>query len=172
MPNEYTSAKNDEILERRNQVWQLRVDGNTVREIATQLKVSVGTVHNDLTAVRAELDENNKFRAEAERAIGASRLDKVTKALLNSIANTPFDKDGNIDGSAIATVANAIARVEERRSKLLGLDAATKTELTGAEGGPLKIDARDALLNKLASLATSSDTEGQAASDTGTTESG
>lgn len=170
MPNEYTSAKNDEILERRNQVWQLRVDGNTVREIAAELKVSVGTVHNDLTAVRVELDEKNKFRAEVDRAIGASRLDKVTKALLNSIANTPFDKDGNIDGSAIATVANAIARVEERRSKLLGLDAATKTELTGAEGGPLQIDARNALLDKLAGLAAGDNTEGQAPSDTSATD--
>jgi len=170
MPNEYTSAKNDEILERRNQVWQLRVDGNTVREIAMQLKVSVGTVHNDLTAVRTELDENNKFRAESERAIGASRLDKVAKALLSSIANTPFDKDGNIDGGTIATVANAIARVEERRAKLLGLDAATKTELTGAEGGPLKIDARNALLDKLASLAAGDNTEGQATGDTSPTD--
>jgi DNA-binding CsgD family transcriptional regulator len=172
MHRDYAYTKDDEILSRRDKVWQMRVDGHTVREIADAIKMSVGTVHGDLNAVRAELDENNKFRAEAERAIGASRLDKVAKSLLNVIANTPFDKDGNIDGGTIATVANAIARVEERRAKLLGLDAATKTELTGAEGGPLKIDARDALLHKLASLATGADTEGPTTSDTGPTDAG
>lgn len=144
----------------------MRVDGNSVREIAAIVKVSVGTVHSDLAAVRAELDENNKYRAEAERAVGASRLDRVAKALLSAIAVAPVDKEGNLDASALATVANAVARVEERRAKLLGLDAATKTELTGAEGGPLKIDARDALLAKLSSLATGELTEGQVTTDT------
>lgn len=172
MNRDYSYTKDDEILARRNTVWQMRIDGHTVREIAAAIKMSVGTVNSDLHAVRAELDDGNKFKAEADRAIGAGRLDKVAKALLNAIATTAFDKDGNIDASSLASAANALARIEERRAKLLGLDAATKTELTGAEGGPLKIDARDALLNKLASLATSSDTEGQAASDTGATESG
>lgn len=155
-----SSVKTDEILGRRDEVWELRVNGDTVREIAAKLKVSVGTVHNDLSAVRAELDENNKYRAEAERAVGASRLDKVAKALLAAIAAPSFDKDGNLDAGALATVANAVARVEERRAKLLGLDAATKTELTGAEGGPLKVDARDHLLAKLSALATGEPSEG------------
>jgi len=167
MPTERpNTAKADEILDRRDHVWELRVDGNTVREIAARLKVSVGTIHSDLAAVRAELDENNKYRAEAERAVGASRLDRVAKALLGAIAVAPVDKEGNLDASALATVANAVARVEERRAKLLGLDAATKTELTGAEGGPLKVDARDLLLAKLSALTAGEATEGQAPADT------
>jgi hypothetical protein len=151
-----SSAKTDEILGRRDEVWELRVNGDTVREIATKLKVSVGTVHNDLAAVRAE----------AERAVGASRLDKVAKALLAAIAAPSFDEDGNLDAGALATIANAVARIEERRAKLLGLDAATKTELTGAEGGPLKVDARDHLLAKLSALAIGEPSEDQAPSDT------
>lgn len=170
MNRDYSDIKDDEILNRRNKVWEMRVNGYTVREIAAAVGMSVGCIHKDIAAVRAELDHENKYRAEAERAIGASRLDKVARALLTVVAAVPFDKDGNVDAGALATVANAVARVEERRAKLLGLDAATKTELTGADGGPLKIDARNALLDKLSRLATGDAPEGQASDDTPATD--
>ena len=159
-----TTAKHDEILDRRDNVWERRVKGETVREIAAAIKVSVGTVQSDLDAVRSELDENNKTRAEIERAVGASRLDKAARMLLSSV-------DATVDPGELSTLSNALARIEERRAKLLGLDAATKTELTGAEGGPLQIDARDALLHKLAGLAAGEATEEQASGDTDAAES-
>lgn len=162
-----TTAKQDEILDRRGQVWDMRVSGMTVREIAAELSCGVATVQRDLDAVREELDTLNKCRAETERAIGASRLDKVARALLKAADSVGYDDDGNPDGAALATVANAIARIEERRSKLLGLDAASKTELTGAEGGPIQVDARDDLLRKLSSLAARDNTEGETSGTAG-----
>jgi DNA-binding CsgD family transcriptional regulator len=160
-----TTAKHDEILDRRDDVWERRVKGDTVREIAAALSISVGTVQSDLDAVRAELDENNKTRAEIERAVGASRLDAAAKRLLQILdADVPIGEattEQLIDmASAIPAAINALARIEERRAKLLGLDAASKTELTGANGGPVQVeDAKRALLVKLSGLAAGGSTE-------------
>lgn len=151
-----TTVHDDQVLDRRSDVWERRVRGETVREIAKELGIGVGTVHADLEAVRAELDENSRCRAEIERSVGAGRLDKVSRKLMATV-------DLVDDPGELSTIANALARIEERRSKLLGLDAASKTELTGAEGGPLKVeDARNALLSKLSGLAASEPTEGEA----------
>ena len=132
----YTNVKTDEILDRRAKVWELRVNGGTVREIAAELGFSVGTIQNDLHAVREELDDLNSCRAETERAIGASRLDKVAKALLKTVDSIGYDADGNPDASALATTANAIARIEERRAKLLGLDRPYETIIHQTEASP------------------------------------
>jgi hypothetical protein len=148
-----TSAKQDEILDRQSKVWSMRVDGMTVREIAAELDCGVATVQRALDAVRAELDESTKFHAETDRAIAAERLDKVARKLIAGI--------DLVDVPELPSLANAIARIEERKAKLLGLDAASKTELTGAEGGPLQVDARNDLLRKLSSLAARDNTEGE-----------
>lgn len=149
-----TTVKTDEIRDRRNKVWTMRVDGMTVREIAEEVGRSIGTVQADLDAIRAELDESTKFHAETDRAIAAERLDKVARKLIAGI--------DLVDVPDLPSLANAIARIEERKARLLGLDAASKTELTGAEGGPLQVDARNDLLRKLSSLAASDNTEGEA----------
>jgi predicted transcriptional regulator len=159
-----STAKHDEILDRRAKVWEMRVGGMTVREIATDLGVGVATIQRDLDAVREELDESTKFHAETDRAIAAARLDKVARKLIAGIEM--------VDVPDLPSVANALAKIEDRRAKLLGLDAATKTELTGADGGPLKVDARDSLLRKLSSLAACEDTESEASSDNSATDAG
>jgi DNA-binding CsgD family transcriptional regulator len=173
-----TFADEDAILKRRDDVWKRRVKGDTIREIAKELGVSVGTVQSDLNAVRLELDHDNKVRAEIERSVGAGRLDAAAKKLL-AIINI---KDSELAGAepeqlislatAIPAAINALARIEERRAKLLGLDAPTKTEVSGADGGPLQVaDARNALLAKLSSLAAGESASGEAAEDTDTAES-
>lgn len=153
MKVEQGSAKQDEILDRQAKVWTLRVDGMTVREIAVELGIGVGTVHRCLDTVREELDESTRFHAETDRAIAAARLDRVARKLISGI--------DLVDVPDLPSLANAIARIEERKARLLGLDAASKTELTGAEGGPLQVDARDDLLRKLSSLAARDNTEGE-----------
>lgn len=37
--------------------------------------------------------------------------------------------------------AHARVRIEEREAKLLGLDAPTKSEVSGSQGGPITIEA-------------------------------
>lgn len=152
--------------------------GETVREIAKELGVSVGTVQSDLNAVRLELDHDNKVRAEIERSIGAGRLDAAAKKLLSILDLSGSEIDGASPdqlvsmATAIPAAINALARIEERRAKLLGLDAPAKSEITGADGGPLQVtDARNALLSKLTSLAAGETAEGETAEDTDSAES-
>lgn len=58
-------------------------------------------------------------------------------------------------------------RILERRAKLLGLDAAVKQEITGADGGPLVLeDARAALAARIAAIAPATDS-GAAPADSG-----
>jgi hypothetical protein len=43
------------------------------------------------------------------------------------------------DADEDARAAEVMAKLEERRAKLIGLDAPEKRELTGAEGGPIAV---------------------------------
>lgn len=136
-----TSAKKDEILERRSEVWDLRVKGRTVREISAMLGVSVGTVQSDLDAVRKELDADNSVRAEIERAVGASRLDAAALKLLSIINAEPDIETAGIEAlasmaNAIPSAINALARIEERRAKLLGLDRPYETVVHTTTASP------------------------------------
>lgn len=154
-----TSAKQDEILDRQGKVWAMRVDGMTVREIAAELDCGVATVQRALDAVRDELESLNSCRAETERAIGASRLDKVARALLKAADSIGYDDDGNPDSGALSTVANAIARIEERRSKLLGLDKPYETIIHQSEASPE--EARRLMAEKFGRTAKRQDDENQ-----------
>lgn len=123
------SAKQDEILARRKEVWALRLKGRQVREIAEQLKVGVGTVHRDLEAVRAELDDRVMQFAEVERAVGAARLDTIAFKIFNAIDEVVVPGD-------LPTLANALVRIEERRAKLLGLDKPYETIVHQTDASP------------------------------------
>lgn len=113
-------ADQDKILARRKDVWEQRLAGFTVREISAALKIGVATVHRDLEAVRLELDDRVMQLSEVERAIGAGRLDRAARSLMSTIELIE-------DPGQLSTVANALARIEERRSKLLGLDKPYET---------------------------------------------
>ncbi len=116
-----------EIELRRNRAIQLRVEGWSYREIAEELKVSVSTAFGDVESViernRQEANEN----AEKARRIALQRIDVAVRGLM------PDVRSGN------ARSAEVMAKLEERRAKLIGLDAPEKRELTGADGGPLAV---------------------------------
>jgi predicted nucleic acid-binding Zn-ribbon protein len=128
MAAEPRTAKKDEIADRRGDVWNRRVLGETVREIAASVGKSVGTVMSDLNAVRQELEDMTMQAAETERAIGAARLDKVGRALLATVDMAELDQ--------LPALSNAIARIEERRAKLLGLDKPFETVIHQTEATP------------------------------------
>ncbi len=116
-----------EIELRRNRAIELRIEGFSYREIAKELGVSVATAFNDVEAViqrnKAEADE----RADKARHIALHRIDVAVRGLM------PDVRSGN------ARSAEVMAKLEERRAKLIGLDAPEKRELTGADGGPLAV---------------------------------
>jgi len=127
-PERINTPKRDEILDRRAKVWSERVDGKTVRELAEEFGVSVGTIQGDLDAIREELNENTRYSAEVDRTIAAARLDKVARKL---IAGAEL-----VDVPDLPAISNALARIEERRARLLGLDKPFETIVHQTEASP------------------------------------
>ena len=57
----------------------------------------------------------------------------------------------------VPEITDRILRIMERRAKLLGLDAPTRTEVTGKDGGAIEVDdARESIQRKLAGISTAS----------------
>jgi hypothetical protein len=136
-------AGEDEIIaERRIRAFGLRKAGASYRQIAQQLNVSVNTAWADVNAELLELRQQTTADAEAVREMELQRCDEMILGLW------PAVRLGD-PKSVMAAV-----RVSDRRARLLGLDAATKSELTGAGGGPLEIkELRESIASKLSSLA-------------------
>ena len=114
-----------EIELRRTKAIEMRVEGFSYREIAKELGVSVATAFNDVEAVIERNKQEANENADKARRIAIQRIDVAVRGLM------PDVRAGN------ARSAEVMAKLEERRAKLVGLDAPEKRELTGAEGAPL-----------------------------------
>lgn len=131
-----TSARIIETAKRRAYVLKLRRAGWTYEKIAQatlnqfgadQLPAGWDTryAYKDVKRVLDKLHENNAETAEDIRQIVTMRMDAMVKALW------PKALRGNV--SAI----DRVTRIDERRCKLWGVDAAQKLDLRGKDGGPL-----------------------------------
>jgi DNA-binding CsgD family transcriptional regulator len=107
------------------QALQMRIEAATYQEIADALHI---TKSSAWTLVKHALDDLKKeVHEEAEHARAAEliRLDNELAALW------PACVAGDVQA------IDCSLRISKRRSDLLGLDAATKSELSGPGGGPL-----------------------------------
>ena len=128
------------VEERRKKAIALRLDGKNYRAIAQELGVGLATAYRDVAAVidrtKAEANES----ADEIRSLELERLDRAIAGLMPQVdAGDP-------------RACDTLVRLQERRSKYLGLDAPTKHEHSGPEGAPIPIDARSSLLERLAGL--------------------
>lgn len=123
-----TAAAELAIEKRRAQVWDLRIKGKSTRQIAVALKVSVGTAHSDLAAVLERSKDENDDRAETHRAISLARLERALDTVEKALIADACDAQGNKDHELQLKALDRLVRIEERRSKLLGLDAPTKVD--------------------------------------------
>ncbi|GAA3371255.1 hypothetical protein GCM10020367_21180 [Streptomyces sannanensis] len=92
------------------------------------IRAACKDVREALSERRAVLNEE----VEELRSVEAERLDRLW-----FVAYKQAVRDGNL-----AAIDRAL-RIMERRAKLLGLDQPARTEVTGAEGGPLQIETAD-----------------------------
>lgn len=116
------------VEKRRERACDLRLSGMSVRQIAAELKCSIGTVHNDISAVLERTRDAAGDAIERDRRLSLGRLDVAIKAL--------WPKVQAGDGESI----RELVRLEQRRAKLLGLDAADKHEVSGPGGAGIPID--------------------------------
>jgi len=103
-------------LERKLKALELRKAGFTYQAIADMVgyKTAGGAHRAVLTALKKTLQEPS----DEVRKIELERLDELLKALWDKRHNPAY--------------ADRVLRIMERRSKLLGLDAPTKTDVTSA----------------------------------------
>jgi hypothetical protein len=141
----WSKLKTDEVTVRRTKLLALRRQGvryDDERVEALGYK-SPNAARRDLTrALEAH-------RVEEAAEIGAyrqqenERLDELLQAAWpQATTPTPIrDKEGNVVGEEINMRAvDTILRLMDRRAKLNGLDMPVKTELSGPDGGPLRLD--------------------------------
>ena len=110
---------------RQRAALEYRLGGFSYREIGAQLGVSGKTAYYDVQNSIAEIEAIKADKAEQLIVIEQLKLDRL-EALLNKSANT---------GDVKAILAKV--RIQERRAKLLGLDAAiqVKQEIAASSDG-------------------------------------
>jgi hypothetical protein len=139
-PERPRHAGEDEVIaERRVRAFGLRKAGASYRQIAQQLNVGVNTAWADVNAELMELRAQTTADAEAVREMELQRCDEMILGLW------PGVRRGD-PKSVMAAV-----RVSDRRARLLGLDAPSKSEISGN----LEIDhahARETLASRIARL--------------------
>ena len=113
-------GENETISARRVLALELRKAGATYRQIAVKLGTSVNTAWADVNAELRELRDQTKHEAQDLRDLELQRCDAMTAGLWSDVQKGKT-------GAVMAAV-----RVSERRARLVGLDAATKTELSGS----------------------------------------
>ena len=113
----------EQKIELQRRAWELRLRGMTQHDIATELQVSQPFVCNLLKKAREELVEQNRLDAATATGEQVGRLDRMIVAL------TAAAEAGDVKA------VQALLAVEDRRAKLLGLDAATRKAVDLTTGG-------------------------------------
>jgi hypothetical protein len=149
MPDKNATTPNAcTVAEQTTRAFALRVKGLSYRDIAAEMGCSVGWAYKLVSDELAKLQAESAEKAAELRQIELERLDGMLVAMREDI-----DKG---DARKIETAL----KIMERRAKLLGLDAPTKQEVSGPDGGAIPIeDARSMLAERIAALAGKPDGE-------------
>jgi predicted transcriptional regulator len=130
--------RNPETAVRDQEAARLRSQSLTYQQIADQLEVTKAAAYKMVQRAMADVD---KEPAEAAVAFELEKLDTMEADILERLAKrhlmVSVGKVVRIDGEPLedddfALRAHALLlRVAERRAKLLGLDSATKLDVSG-----------------------------------------
>jgi hypothetical protein len=121
------SARADRTTARRERALDLRIAGLRFRAIGVELGVSHVQAYKDVTAALGEIRAKTYEKAEQWREIELTRLDRWTQALAG--------KAEAGDHLAIRT----LVLIQERRAKLIGLDAPRQIGISAGDGGPVVV---------------------------------
>ncbi len=129
----------ERAAQRAHRAFDLRVLGWTIRRIAEELRCSISTVHEDIETHRLALRAQTMDLAAQEREIALAQIDEaiseVVPHIRGSVKVQSIEQGKN--GPIIITVEEYKARMagvkafcalQDRKAKLLGLDAPIKIE--------------------------------------------
>ena len=114
----------------RYKALKLRQDGKSYRDIGRHLDITHTTAYKYVMKCIAELDKKCAEEAEVVRTISLQRLDRAMDAIRDKV------KAGDL------AAINTMLRIEERRTKFLGIDMPVKqkVELSSPEDEAIKIE--------------------------------
>ncbi len=112
------SPKDLVVLERRVVFWEEYKRGKTFRQIAEENDVHPSTVSSDIKALVKELQNEGLRHVEEFRIVQMERIAVAINAIWEHVLR-----------GDVASV-NTLIRLLERESRLLGLDAPTKIDIT------------------------------------------
>lgn len=150
------TADEHRIMLRQAEAVALRVKGKSYQQIATALDISKGQAFADVKAALLASAEQRGKDIEDSRELELQRLDnaidRVTAILESEVGFKvegvePEDLAELLAGKSelVLKAADRLVKLSSERSKLLGLYAAEKKELTGKDGGPIKATVADML---------------------------
>lgn len=135
VPRVKTRGVNVKAAIRATEALELRISGMTLPAIAEKLGMAVSSVHDSIVRAMSKVEAP----ARELRDLEVERLDALLLAQWKNRADP--------------MVARTIVRIMERRARLLGLDAPTKIEASGAGGGPIVVAADAETLRRMATEA-------------------
>lgn len=115
-------AEKEQTEIRKLKSFQLRLEGKSYREIGRLQDISEAQAHRDVAQVLQSTIDNNKEDIEQLRQIELERLDNYIDSL-----------DWKKNMGDFKTV-EILLKIQDRRAKLLGLDAPTKVAPTTPDG--------------------------------------
>lgn len=136
------AARRMEIEIRREQVAALLLSRVPYRQMAELLQVSKSQICDDVAVVRKQWRERAAEKVEQYVVEQMSEIDGMLRAWMPVAMNpgSPDAADGGAQVLAAARAAKVVMGAWERRSKLLGMDAPVRAELTGEGGGPIQFE--------------------------------
>lgn len=136
----------DQKIEMQRRAWEQRLRGVPQFQIAAELGVSEGFVSGLLKKAREELVAHGRLDAATATGEQVGRLDRMIAAL------TAQAEAGDVKA------VQALLAVEDRRAKLLGLDAATRKAVDVTTGGaPLAYQVTIPVVQRIEPIAAATD---------------
>lgn len=114
--------------ERRQQVYMLRRNGASFRDIARQLDITHDTAHKDFQAVMKRVIEENNGTAQEHRELDLARIDRLIQSLAPLLY--PTVKPGEQAKPPDLKALDRYLRALDHRAKLLGLYAPQQLDTT------------------------------------------
>lgn len=133
LPRARTGKTAVRVLDMKREAWRLRLQGYSIPEIGDQLGVTRQRAWQLLDAENKAVQDETHQAAADYRALQVARHESRLREL-----QTIVDASKTLPGERISAI-DKMRAIEAELSKLTGAYAPVKSELAGADGGPLAV---------------------------------